>query len=173
MAILDALVEIVLRHVEGCVVEIGSGDSTHVLGKYAYEKDTLFYTCDINPDKVRKPFFDKHKHFLMSSFEFMEEFDDSPAVVFLDGDHNYNVVSTEFEFFFDKLAVGGVIFIHDTLPPNTEHLVPGSCSDSYRLRQELEKQYDNLGCFTWPYTAGACGLTMVIKKATDRPYFKQ
>jgi len=65
-----------------------------------------------------------------------------------------------------------VIFLHDTMPPSEEFITETACDDVYRLRQELEKR-DDLDCFTWPYTASYMGLTMIIKKETDRPYWEK
>ena len=41
----------------------------------------------------------------------------------------------------------------------------------YKVRQELETR-DDIQIFTWPYTAANCGLTMVMKKEPNRPYYK-
>ena len=169
--ILDALVGVILFNRKGCVVEIGSGESTNILAKYSKEADVNLYTCDLN--KNIPLFFNKHFHFQGSSFEFIKQFNDIPAVVFLDGNHDYEITSKEVEFFLEKLLVGGVIFLHDTYPPSKSKLVREHCSDSYRLRQEYEKRKNIVDTFTWPYTAGDCGLTMIIKKSLDRPFYRE
>ena len=58
---------------------------------------------------------------------------------------------------------GGYIFLHDTFPPSERYLDDGSCSDSWKLRKELEKRKD-LEVFTFTYGCGNVGLTMVRRK---------
>ena len=169
--ILDALVGIILFYRKGCVVEIGVGSSTDILAKHAKKANVPLYTCDLN--KNISPLFNKHFHFNCSSLHFINQFDSIPSVVFLDGNHDYDVTIKEVEFFLDKMIIGGVIFMHDTYPPSEQHLTHKYCSDSYKLRQEYEKRIDIVDCFTWPYTSGNCGLTMMIKKDPKRPYYKR
>ena len=171
--ILDSLAGIILHHRPGCVVEIGVGEgfSTRILFKHVEEAKVKFYTCDVN-SKIGFDYKD-HFHFLGTSFDFIKQFNDIPSVVFLDGNHDYEVVSVEVEFFLKSLVEGGIIFLHDTYPRNEKHLDKGRCSDSYKLRQEYEKRRDIVDCFTWPYTAWNYGLTMIIKKPANRLYFRE
>lgn len=185
-SMLNAIVGVILHYRRGCVVEIGStfGDavrekrqSTIILSDHAQLFDRNFYTCDIR--KQVKMDYDKHRHFAISSLHFMAQYDVSinevPAVVFLDGCHDAEVVLPEVQFFFPRLITGGVIFMHDTLPVNEKHVLDkGLCSDSYLVRQEIETWCpEKADCFTWPYTAGPHGLTMVIKKEEDRAYYRK
>ena len=182
---LDAVAGIVLSQklLRLPVVEIGSsyGDvvkekrkSSTILIDRARQADVDIYTCDIKKQCVTD--YPKHKHFAMSSFDFMKEFatwDVKPALVFLDGCHDYDVVIEEVKFFLEVLATHGVILMHDTYPRKEKSLRHGACSDSYRVRQEVEGWRNIVDCFTWPYTAGSCGLTMIMKKEENRPYFRE
>ncbi len=183
-AMLNALVGIVLRFVPGCVVEIGSsyGDavrekrkSTTIMGDHAQLFNRIFNTCDIR--RVSKMAYEKHRHFGMSSLDFLKIYDEQvkerPAVVFIDGNHDYDFVIQEVKFFFPRLNTGGMIFMHDTMPRKEKALEHAACSDSYRVRQELETWTDVADCFTWFYTAGNCGLTMINKKEENRVYFRK
>ena len=170
--LLDAIVPIVLFYRPHCIVEIGAGESTPVLAKIAERYGVKLYSCDKSPRK-NKTYFKDHIFVQKFSIDFIKEFDDTPAVVLIDADHAYDVAKMEFDFFFDKLVPGGVIFLHDTLPPDENYLNQYACHDVYKLRQELEHRTDEMDCFTWPYTAGWCGLTMVIKKEKDRPYWEK
>jgi len=169
--LLDRLADIVIGNVRGCIVEIGMGESTPILAEIAEDAGIRLYSCDLRIKCER--LYDRHVVFIGSSADFMKKFDDKPALVLLDGCHNYNVAKEEFDFFFERLTDYGVIFIHDTLPPDERLLKSNGCSDVYRLRQELEKRYEEMDCFTWPYTAIDCGLTMVIKKPKERFYWRQ
>ena len=180
-AVLDAVAGIVLSQLPFPVVEIGSsygdavtGKSCNILKERAKHADVWYYSCDIRRHCVTD--YPKHLHQAVSSFSFMEWFataDITPALVFLDGCHDYEVVMQEVKFFLRMLHTHGVILLHDTYPKKEENLARNRCSDSYRVRQELERWTDVVDCFTWPYTAGGVGLTMVLKKAEDRPYFRR
>lgn len=157
---LGSIAEVILRHHEGCLVEIGMGRSTSVLAGCAKKTGRILYSCDI---VKHNQLFDRHSVFTGTSFSFMEKFKAEPVIVFLDGCHKEAVVRKEFTFFLELLADGGVIFLHDTLPPTKRHLNDDRCSDSYKVRKELEGRSD-LDCFTWSYTAKGCGLTMVQRR---------
>jgi hypothetical protein len=176
--VIDRLCDIVLAYTKGCVVEIGVGSSTFVLCRHAEKAKVKFYTCDIDAGrckwiKNRLPYAEV---FCGNSFDFMKQFSDIPAVVFIDGNHKYSVVSQEANFFIDRLAVGGVVFIHDTMPwqrTYEAHIIQKKhIPDAHLLRKELEKRED-LEVFTWPYTAVYCGLTMVLKKDMRQPEYRR
>ena len=99
-------------------------------------------------------------------------------MVFIDGEHTYETVRIELDFFLPRLAYGGVIFLHDTFPAQERLLEkdkdgrkPG---DVYRARQELERNPD-VDVVTFPYTALGQGLTMVLKHIPNknRPHWLQ
>ena len=158
--IVDKLTDIILTHVPGLIVEIGVGKSTEILAKHAQAHNVKLYSCDVKPFP---PLFKDHFCFVGPSFSFMEQFGGHPSIVFLDGCHDYEILNEEVEFFLSKLLPGGVIFIHDTLPPTKKHLRKNRCSNAYLVRKELELRED-VNCFTWPYTANNCGLSMVQKQ---------
>ena len=176
--ILENLAGIILKNVEGCVVEIGVASlqhgSTKILYDHAKKAGVKFYTCDPHPRKIITPEYEWHKHFPIKSEEFIKIFDDTPALVFLDGCPEYDVVIKDVRFFLDKLAVGGGIFLHNTYPPEERFLDRGAAADCYRVRQEMEREKD-VDCFTWPYPSiqHSVGLTMILKKPKDRPYYQE
>lgn len=182
-SILNALTGIILAYRKGSIIEIGidiGGGSTGVLGRHATMRKTNFYTCDIDPLNSPKIDCEHHLHFNMSSLDFIKDYKDliakdRPAVVLLDGSHDYNVVIKEVEFFFKHLVVGGVIFIHDTLPPSEEHTVFSNnrCGNVYLVRQEIGTWGSVLDYLTWPYTGNKCGVTMIIKNEINPPYYRR
>lgn len=169
-SILERLCDVILYHRPFCIVEIGAGESTKILAEVAEQANVSLYTIDIKEEK-KATYFPKHTYVCSTSDEFMTWFDDTPAIVLIDADHSYEVAKREFDFFFDKLIEGGVIFLHDTYPPAEMYLQEGACVDVYKLRQELEKRTDEMDVFTWPYTSKWMGLTMVMKKEKDREYW--
>ena len=179
--ILDKLLPVILFHRKGCLVEIGVGHSTFYMCKHAYDYKRKVYSIDWNSKKLSGfsyiRIYNGHKPIWCSSDEFMEKFNEPCAVVLIDGSHDYETAKKEFDFFYGKLVEGGVIFLHDTYPPVAEgddpaaFLSPIGAGNVWKLRQELEKNRTGMEIFTWPYTAGWSGLTMILKKEKELPYW--
>jgi hypothetical protein len=187
---LSAIASNVIYWKKGCVVEIGSGKSvwdptydyflrntTSILCEIAEWNELKFYSCD-NRKNISPDFgYDKHTHFTGTSDEFISQWDleEKPSFVLLDDGHEYSVVKKQFSFFFDFLIEGGVIALHDTLPINEEYLIPTRCHDSYRFRQELERDKGewNIDILTFPYGAYNCGLSFVLKREKTDLYFRR
>ena len=169
-AIMDALVPRILEHIKGPIVEIGMGESSTILANHAHQAGRKLYSCDIEIGGMfrvfDKPLFDNHVCFIGKSEEFIKDFKETPAIVFIDGEHTYKTVKMEVDFFLPILRTFGVMFMHDTFP-YCERMIQKDGSgqkpeDIYRVRQELERNPD-IDVFTWPYTALFVGLTMVLK----------
>lgn len=165
--IVDRLADIILENVEGCIVDIGMGSSTIVLSRHARKFKRKQYSCDTNQKKCDW-FKDKLDHpdniiFCGKSTEFIDQFNDKPALVFLDGDHRYASTKAEVEFFIDRIGYGGVIFLHDAEPSEEYMKRKGKPVAVEVVRKELEL-LDSLSTFVWPYTAGNMGLMMITKK---------
>lgn len=174
--IVDLLAPIILSNVEGSIVDIGIGASTYVLSKHARKFARGQYSCDISPRRCEWARTDLKwpKVFECRSSEFIKRFPDIPvAIVLIDGEHTVATVSMEVDFFLPKLSVGGVMFLHDTLPKDGYVSEVGKrCGDVYKVRQTLEKDH-SLYTFTWPYTAYNYGLTMVMKKELNAPFHRR
>jgi len=176
--VLDRIAEIVLYNVRGCIVEIGIGRSTLVLENLARKYNRVFYTVDRRGSKyewAKKHITYEQAHINhMLAATFMETFKYSPAIVLLDGSHKIECVTDETYFFLNKLHIGGILFIHDTAPKVKSYeskISQGKPMDTYKIRKDLEKA-PNYDVFTWRYTAGRCGLTMVLKKDMRDPDYR-
>lgn len=175
--VLDKITDIVLWNIPGCVVEVGCGASSNVLGKHAHKMGRVFYSCDKSHKKLdyivsHSPY--KITPFYGSSLDFIQQFNESPAVVFIDGDHRAKILQQEVDFFLEKLAIGGVIMLHDTCPWDKTFETKtkqGKIIDTFTVRLNLEKN-PNVDTFTWRYTAGQCGVTMVLKKDPAAPHYR-
>ncbi len=170
--IMDRLADIILSYVGGCIVEIGLGKSTFVLSRHAKNFGVKHYAIDTSQrkiDEVLKSGECDHDGLVIyngRSLDFIKEFDDDLGLVFVDGCHKPIVVRQEADFFIDKLLPGGVIFFHDMFlckEWGERHASIGKYSSTYEVRLELEKR-DDIWCLTFPYTAVACGLTLVLKR---------
>ena len=109
--IIDRLADVILNNVEGCVVEVGIGVSTLILAKHAKEMGVKFYSCDkLGRRRVwamENIDYDGFVIYHGRSFDFIEQFEeDKVALVLLDGNHSYDVVSKEFNFFLERLTPG-------------------------------------------------------------------
>lgn len=177
--IIEQLGPVILKYVEGCIVEIGIGKSTHIFLKFATEFNRDHYCFDAKERKCVWAEERGSKAFFGDTRETLTQFPDIPvALSLIDGDHRYEIAIREVLFFLERLAPGGMIFLHDTYPPENFVRKNGKgrgkvgCGDVYRVRQELETRKD-IQVFTWPYTAADCGLTMVMKKDPNRPYCRR
>jgi len=186
---IDILAPIILKNVEGCVVDIGIGRSTEVLYSHSSRFKREHFSCDQKRKfcKWINWSYPDINIFHCKSLDFIKQFPDIPvAIILLDGDHTYSTVIKEVNFFLSKLSPGGVMFIHDTLPSTWQQVHGYICdkpgrkfgrritvlADSYLVRQELEQRKE-LMTFTWPYTAVNVGLTMVMKKEKNVPEFRR
>ena len=176
--IVDRLTDIILSKVEGCIVEIGLGSSSLILSKYAKQFDRKHYACDINKRKCdwvkSNVDYDKLIIHNENSFKFIEKFDDKIALLFIDGNHKYEILKEEINSLVPKIVPGGVGFFHDTyiaLKWHERYIAKNKVSDTYKARLDLEKRND-VWCLTFPYTAAECGLTMILKKEENRPDYR-
>jgi len=176
--ILDSLVPVVLNNIQGCIVEIGLGNSTLILNKYANQFNRKHYACDKKPrvcDWVKAN--TKSNNLIIHnciSFDMMKVFNDKPAIIFIDGNHSYRVVKEEVDFFLPKLVPGGMMFLHDTYLCKRwyeRYKRKGKETDTYKIRQDLENNRD-VYTMTFPYTAAWCGLTIILKKDLNRPHYQ-
>ena len=172
--VIERLGDVILKYVEGCIIEIGLGRSTQLLLKLAHDFKRAHYCFDTSERKCLWAQERGAKIFVGKSLDNLGQFPDVPiALGLIDGDHRHEVVRQEINFFLPKLVPGGIIFMHDTYPPeewvgeNGRH-----CGNVYKTRLELETRND-IQIFTWPYTAMTCGLTMVMRKEPNRPYYRK
>ncbi len=175
----SVLSDFVLFYVDGDVVEIGMGTTSSFFTTLSRKYDRKVYHCDIDEKKVResliegKHFDKKNLVFFGSSDDFFEKVKFSPiALGFIDGNHMYEYAKRDFENLFPLVVDNGFIFIHDTYPPQEDHIEIQACGTSYLLRQDLEKD-KRVDCFTFPMSAHRNGLTMVRKKPDDLPYYQK
>jgi len=179
--VIDGLADTILTNIDGCLVEIGVGlGSTPLFAEYSKRYNRTCHSCDNKYARIE--WFKKQEYahdgmifFKGNSNQFMDQFDDTPALVLIDGNHMAGVVRQEAHFFIEKLAIGGVIFMHDTMPPEGGYerklKQKNKEMDTYKVRQELEK-LPYIEVFTWPYSSGGCGLTMVLKKDMERKFYR-
>jgi len=178
--IMGSMIPSILKYCKGDIVEIGMGESTLMFSHYAQQAGVNLYSCDLKIggmfDIFEEELFPNHYCYIGRSEDFIKEYSGSPAIVFIDGEHKSETVRKEVEFFLPIMSIGGVMFLHDTMPmfeknvkPDLKGYAPG---DTYKVRQELERdpRYDVL---TWPYSANNMGLTMVMIHGNNRPYWKQ
>jgi len=180
--IIERLGDIILKYNEGCIVEIGAGQSTFMLSGFAKRFNRMHYACD-RSDRTCNWLKEKIKNDTtviceMDSFDFMKLdcFKNMQIALFLiDGNHKNKYVSKEADFLISKLVPGGVGFIHDTfiaVEYYEAYVARGARTEPYLTRLELENRKD-IWTFTWPYTANECGLTMIMKKEENRPFYRE
>ena len=178
--IIDRLADVILTYVQGCLVEIGVGYSTQIFAKYSKKYNRKYYGCDRSGGRIEFQKQQEYTHDGMEFFHgmsstFMDQFEDTPAMMLIDGNHFAVVVREEVHFFIERMAVGGVIFMHDTMPREGRYekklIKKNKEMDTYKVRQELVHM-PHIETFTWPYSSGECGLTMVLKKDMSRKFYR-
>ncbi len=174
--IMSVITQCILKYCKGPIVEIGMGASSLVFARIAKRENIKLYSCDLVMggmfNSFQEKLFEDHICFIGKSEDFIKQFQDIPAIVFIDGQHDYEVVKMEAKFFLDKLIMSGIMFLHDTFPTGENYLIKNRAHDIYKVRQELEQNPD-IDVLSFPYSAINAGLTMVMKhpKNDDRPYW--
>jgi len=196
--ILGVLGDMVLTSLPGThIVEIGTGESSIYLTQLARLHNRRIFYCDEARGKITNPLTIKgylhedtvllngdaamHNYMNSQAVAYVGTSDDFFAninlpkigLAFIDGEHHYEYVKRDFENIFERLVPDGYIFIHDTYPYEEGLVLGDYCADSYKIRQELEKddRVDTF-CFT-KMVACNVGMFMVRKKPLNRPYYQQ
>lgn len=167
--LLGVLSDCILNYVKGDILEIGCGESSIIFSKLAEKYNRKCYHVEYSKSGVEnmkntKGYFGKNSEvFNMKSREFFKGRylqDVNLALAFIDGDHVYEEVTDDFWFTREHMTHNGYTFLHDTLPPSKDWTVPHKCGGVYKLRIDLEKNY-NFEVFTFPFTAFNVGLTII------------
>lgn len=176
--ILQTLSDIVLFYSGGCIIDVGMGLSTIMLGEEAVKYKRIHFTCEAESYIYQRyskyckheywhPYLMESLHFISKLPKLFEEYNTRPSVIFLDGSHMFDVVREEIYEYLKLLNDDGVLFLHDTFPAVNEWITDNGarCGDVYRVRQMLEKNI-NFDVFTWTFKKASqgCGLTMIRKK---------
>lgn len=172
--IIQKLGDTILKNVSGCTFEVGIGKSTLILKKFADDFKRDHYCLDKSNRRCKWAESVGCKVILGETKNTLNFFPKIPiAMGLIDGYHDSITVRFEINFFLGLLTPGGVIFMHDTyLPIDAKPRRRKMAGNVYEVRQEMEVQKD-IQTFTWPYTAMNQGLTMVMKKELDRPYYRK
>lgn len=195
---LGVIGDVVLDSLPGAnIVEVGTGESSMYLTQLAIYKQRRIFYCDAAPGKIINPLTVQgylHPDTVMisdasneavimdskaiayagTSDDFFRDVALPPiGLAFIDGEHHYEYVKRDFENIFRYLVDDGYIFLHDTYPYNEELVLGDYCADSYKMRQELERD-PRVDCFTFNRLV-ACnvGLTMIRKKPQNRVYYHE
>jgi hypothetical protein len=87
-------------------------------------------------------------------------------LIFIDGDHSATQVRTDVVNSLEHLEEGGLICMHDTLPPTPSDATPDKCGTAYKIRQDLEVM-PGIQTYTFPVTFG---LTLVAPIGREWPW---
>ena len=181
---------------EAHILEIGVGESSIYLTELARRHKRKIFHCDISEGKIVNPMtisgYLHENRILVKENLVTSEYKNYDAVLFhgtsdkffaqleipkigiafIEGDHTAFQVRKDFENVFKLLDNNGIIFLHDMSAYEESLVLNDYCSDSYKVREELEKRTD-IDCFTFPKLL-ACnvGITMCRKKSKERFYFQ-
>jgi len=195
---LGVLGDMILTSLPGShIVEIGTGESSIYLTQLARLHNRRIFYCDEARAKITNPltisgylmedtvivsgephqmqyYNNQGMAYHGTSDDFFKYIKLPPiGLAFIDGEHHYEYVKRDFENIFELLVDDGYIFLHDTYPHSEELVLGDYCADSYKMRQELEKD-PRVDVFTFTkLVAVNVGFCMVRKKPLNRPYYQQ
>jgi hypothetical protein len=136
---IEAYCDIIASIINGCCfssyLELGIYDGNN-LGKIVLKcpnlKSATGVDIRIESEITLKPTGIIKIHYGTTTDKFFAENTKIFDVVFIDACHNYKNVISDFDNIMRFLEDDGIIFLHDTYPPNLQSLDPGYCSDAYR-----------------------------------------
>lgn len=102
-----------------------------------------------------------------STLDFAKQLQVEPIsidMLFIDADHAYEAVLSDFWAFFPFVSPHGMILLHDTHPEDEEAMDPKFSNDAYKVIDELTKASDRLELMTLPLSPG---LTLCRKRKTQ------
>ena len=102
------------------------------------------------------------KFYQMTSDEFFLGNVSKFGLIFIDGDHHADQVRRDVSNSLRRLQDGGLIVMHDTLPPTINETDESLCGTAYQVAKELRAD-KQLEVYTFPVTFG---VTLVGKVGT-------
>lgn len=75
-------------------------------------------------------------------------------LLFIDANHSYKSVKTDFENYYKHVSDQGIILLHDGYPKNKKYTSNGYCGDGYKAIWELTKKMKNYELVTIPIHPG-------------------
>lgn len=101
--------------------------------------------------------------------EFFSSFNSGIDMAFIDANHTFESVLTDFNNVLSRLNPGGIILLHDTDPEADSLITPMRCGDAYKIVKLLESSPD-LNITTIP--CAEAGLSIVTKKNSTRTHLR-
>jgi hypothetical protein len=136
-----------------------------------YDGSTLERVSKIVPRVIGVDIKDIRKNKNISEFhlsntnDFLNNFYDKVDVVFIDADHSFESVKSDFENVLKNLNEFGVIILHDTDPVSEKYLDKGYCGDSYKMIDWIKENHSEMDILTLQISEA--GLT-IIKRSHER-----
>ena len=87
--------------------------------------------------------------------------------LFIDANHSYESVKTDFFGFLPLVKEGGIIVLHDGYPKDLRHTGSGYCGDGFRAIDELTRDAKGYEMMTIPVHPG---LTLARKRQNHLPW---
>lgn len=88
-------------------------------------------------------------------------------LLFIDANHSYDSVKSDFLGFLPLVNEGGLIVLHDSYPKDLKHTGSGYCGDGYRAIDELTRAANGYEMMTIPVHPG---LTLARKRQNHLPW---
>lgn len=174
--ILKSIAPIFLSMSSGCLIDMGMGRTTEILAEVSAAFNVNHYSVDSDHWICERysPVHSKHTIYHGKTVAFLEQLKEPISFIFSDANHRYKYMQYEAPMVLEKLAPYGCYCIHDTTPMEGHYerklQRKQHENDTYKIRLDLERLGVAYEVFTWPL---GCGLTMVMKKKMDVPFYRR
>ena len=139
------------------VLEIGvrSGVSTKAIMSGMLESETPgeYHGCDINHNVKLPQIYGNSLLHIMTSDNLALLWTKKLDILFIDGSHEYSQVKKDYLNFSKFLSLNGIMFFHDTYPPEEKYKSQSLCGTAYKILNDI-KQDKRFECITLPYSFG-------------------
>jgi len=98
-----------------------------------------------------------------------KEWDKEIDILFVDANHDFDCVLSDFLNFDKYVNENGWVIFHDTCPPNIDYTEKHLCSDAYKIRDFIVNNKKNYEAITIPWSFG---LTICRKKRKDNDIYE-
>ena len=135
-------------------IGVGTGVVTKILAEYSESViaiDIDRQAVDNVQDVSNLSFINSNSHDALKN---LIKLNIEAELIFIDGDHNADVVMQDFMLSTKLISPSGIIIIHDTYPRNLSFTTTDTCADSYLIPDRIKNLPQDFNIITIPVHPG-------------------